>query len=90
MFHEININFFLMLQAKLPRGIEQIRPHLEQVDNVPLLVSLFTDCIPSTTQQMLDIMKDYGEIVCVMGSSANADNSSIFLRANVRYCQKKF
>ncbi|CAH1388876.1 unnamed protein product [Nezara viridula] len=77
------INFDMSNRAKLPRGIEQIRPHLEQVDNVPLLVSLFTDCIPSTTQQMLDIMKDYGEIVCVMGSSANADNSSIFLRANV-------
>ncbi|GCC31474.1 hypothetical protein chiPu_0009932 [Chiloscyllium punctatum] len=31
-------------RAKLPRGIENIRPHLEHVDNVPLLVPLFTDC----------------------------------------------
>ena len=31
-------------QAKLPRGIENIRPHLHSVDNVPLLVNLFTDC----------------------------------------------
>ena len=32
------------MQAQLPRGINQIRPHLEGVDNVPLLVNLFTDC----------------------------------------------
>uniref|UniRef100_A0A146M4X0 Uncharacterized protein KIAA0195 n=2 Tax=Lygus hesperus TaxID=30085 RepID=A0A146M4X0_LYGHE len=76
------INFDMSNRAKLPRGIEQIRPHLEKVDNVPLLVSLFTDCTPSTTLEMIEIMQDYGEIVCVMGSSANADNSSIFLKAN--------
>lgn len=76
------INFDMSNRAKLPRGIDQIRPHLEQVDNVPLLVSLFTDCTPSTTQQMIEIMQDYGEVVCVIGSSANADNSSIFLKAN--------
>ena len=33
-------------RAKLPRGVENIRPHLEHVDNVPLLVPLFTDCTP--------------------------------------------
>ena len=38
-------NVLLMyLQANLPKGIENIRPHLENIDNVPLLVSLFTDC----------------------------------------------
>ncbi|XP_014257141.1 transmembrane protein 94 isoform X3 [Cimex lectularius] len=76
------INFDMSNRAKLPRGIEQIRPHLEQVDNVPLLVSLFTDCTPSTTQEMIGIMQEYGETVCVMGSSANADNSTVFLQAN--------
>ena len=34
-------------QAKLPRGVHNIRPHLEQVDNVPLLVPMFTDCSPA-------------------------------------------
>lgn len=72
-------------QAKLPRGIEKIRPHLEQVDNVPLLVSLFTDCTVSTTREMIHIMQDCKEIVCVMGSSANADNVGIFLQANARW-----
>uniref|UniRef100_A0A1I8JJG5 START domain-containing protein n=1 Tax=Macrostomum lignano TaxID=282301 RepID=A0A1I8JJG5_9PLAT len=31
-------------KSRLPRGIAEIRPHLQKVDNVPLQVSLFTDC----------------------------------------------
>lgn len=38
--------FYQQNRAKLPRGIENILPHIEQVDNVPLLVPLFTDCDP--------------------------------------------
>ena len=41
------------IQAKLPRGIEEIRPHIENVDNVPLLVSLFTECTPTATREMV-------------------------------------
>ncbi|CAG2068378.1 unnamed protein product, partial [Timema podura] len=69
-------------QAKLPRGIENIRPHLEKIDNVPLLVSLFTDCTPSATRDMLHIMQEYGEVVCIIGSSASAENMPIFLQAD--------
>lgn len=29
-------------QSQLPRGIKNIRPHLDNVDDVPLLVPLFT------------------------------------------------
>ena len=39
----VKLTNMFVLQAKLPRGIENIRPHLEKVDNVPLLVPLFTD-----------------------------------------------
>lgn len=38
----------ICLQAKLPRGIHQVRPHLQHIDNVPLLVPLFTDCTPES------------------------------------------
>ncbi|XP_055714018.1 transmembrane protein 94 isoform X2 [Phlebotomus papatasi] len=69
-------------KAKLPRGIENIRPHLEKVDNVPLLVSLFTDCSADATREMLGIMQSYGEIVVCLGSSANATNAEIFLQAD--------
>ena len=35
-------------RAQLPCGIENIRPHLDTMDNVPLLVSLFTDSSPGS------------------------------------------
>ncbi|XP_044733631.1 transmembrane protein 94 [Chrysoperla carnea] len=77
------VNFDMSNRAKLPRGIENIRPHLESIDNVPLLVSLFTDCTPNVTTEMLRIMQDYGQSVCVLGSAANADNIDVFMQANI-------
>ncbi|KAI1291918.1 Transmembrane protein 94 [Halotydeus destructor] len=75
-------SFDIHNRAKLPKGIENIRPHLEEVDNVPLLVSLFTDCTPETSTEMIAIMQEYGEVVCVLGSSANMHNMPIFLQAD--------
>jgi len=69
-------------RAQLPCGIENIRPHLEQMDNVPLLVSLFTDCTPGTTKEMVGIMQDYGEVVVMTGSSANYRNIRVFLASD--------
>lgn len=69
-------------RAQLPKGIENIRPHLESMDNVPLLVSLFTDCTPDNTKEMITIMQEYGEVVCVMGSAANHHNMSVFMQAD--------
>ena len=54
---EVPFDFDLSNRAQLPRGIENIRPHLETMDNVPLLVSLFTDCNPDNTREMLKIMQ---------------------------------
>ncbi|XP_014604302.1 PREDICTED: uncharacterized protein KIAA0195 isoform X1 [Polistes canadensis] len=76
------VHFDLSNRAKLPRGIDKIRPHIELIDNVPLLVSLFTDCTTTVTREMLHIMQDYGEVVCVLGSSANAENMPIFMQAD--------
>ena len=69
-------------RAQLPAGIENIRPHLEQMDNVPLLVSLFTDCTPATTREMVRILQENCEVVAVLGSSANYHNMTIFLAAD--------
>lgn len=44
------------VNAKLPHGIESVKRHLEEVDNVPLLVSLFTDVSKVTTTQMVSLM----------------------------------
>lgn len=77
------IPIYISNRAKLPRGIKNIKPHIENVDNVPLLVSLFTDCLPEATKEMLEIMQEYGEVCVVMGSSANSNsNCQIFLQAN--------
>ncbi|CAG9824590.1 unnamed protein product [Phaedon cochleariae] len=76
------INFDMSNRAKLPRGIDKIRPHIELIDNVPLLVSLFTDCTPDVTKEMLQIMQDYKEIVCIIGSSENCYNAGIFMQAD--------
>jgi hypothetical protein len=74
---------YLSNRAKLPRGIKNIEPHIQNVDNVPLLVSLFTDCSPEATKEMLRIMQQHGEVCVVIGSSANLhSNSQIFLQAN--------
>lgn len=75
--------WFFTNRAKLPRGIPNIRPHLDGVDNVPLLVPLFTDCSPSAVQEMISIMQDYGEVVCCVGSSFNCANAAIFLQADI-------
>lgn len=77
-----SIAFDMANRAKLPRGIKDIRPHLETVDNVPLQVSLFTDCTPELTQEMIKVMQEYGEIVCVVGSASSKLNTCVFLQAN--------
>ncbi|XP_047738197.1 transmembrane protein 94 [Hyalella azteca] len=80
--HSTCFNFDMSNRARLPKGINNIRPHLKDVDNVPLLVSLFTDCTASATQQMLEIMQENDEVVLVMGSSANFDNVPLFVRSD--------
>ncbi|VDN01470.1 unnamed protein product [Thelazia callipaeda] len=72
--------------AKLPSGIKNIRPHLENVDNVPLLVNLFTDCSHVSCREMVEIMQDFGEVVLVLGSSLSYFNSSIFSQSNCSIC----
>ncbi|XP_059893653.1 transmembrane protein 94 isoform X3 [Gadus macrocephalus] len=70
-------------RAKLPRGIHQVRPHLKNIDNVPLLVPLFTDCTPDTMCDMMEIMQENREVTCCLGSAANFRNSRLFLQSNL-------
>jgi hypothetical protein len=71
------------LKAQLPHGIENIRKHLAEVDDVPLLVSLFSDSQPESTRNMIGIMEENHEIVCVVGSSIGVRNTPIFVQGNV-------
>ncbi|XP_077406450.1 transmembrane protein 94 isoform X3 [Vanacampus margaritifer] len=70
-------------RAKLPRGIHQVRPHLKNIDNVPLLVPLFTDCTPNTMCEMIKIMQENREVTCCLGSAANFRNSRLFLQSDL-------
>ncbi len=44
------------VNAKLPHGVEDVKKHLEEVDNVPLLVSLYTDVTKETTKEMVSFV----------------------------------
>ena len=70
-------------RARLPKGIDQVRPHLEGVDNVPLLVPLFTDCTTDTIREMIAILQENREIVLCLGNAWNRENLTIFAQADM-------
>eukprot|EP01132_Coremiostelium_polycephalum_P003789 gene3789-4714_t len=69
--------------SRLPRGVSSIRKHLEEVDNVPLLVPMFSDCTPDTKTEMIKILQENGEVVCCIGSALNYDNTPIFCQSDL-------
>lgn len=71
------------VNAKLPHGIESVKRHLDEVDNVPLLVSLFTDVTKETTMQMIETFQEYNDTVITVGLSHLSWNSRIFARADL-------
>lgn len=70
------------MKAQLPRGVENIRNHLEKVDDVPLHVSLFAECRPSSIREMCKIFQENGEVVCCIGSSLNDLNVECFVNVS--------
>ncbi|CAG8462820.1 12166_t:CDS:10 [Ambispora leptoticha] len=71
------------IKARLPVGIQNIRNHLEEVDDIPLHVSLFAECTPDSTYEMIKIFQEYGEVVCCLGSALKSSNARIFALADV-------
>lgn len=70
-------------KSQLPCGVSAIRNHLQTVDNVPLLVSLFTDCEPTSCREMIRIYQEQGESVMCMGSSLKVQNTQAFMQADI-------
>ncbi|KAI9500663.1 hypothetical protein BX070DRAFT_237251 [Coemansia spiralis] len=66
------------IKARLPRGIENIRSHLKEVDDIPLQISLFAECTPESTREMIKIFQDYGDVVCCIGSALKDSNTLTF------------
>ncbi|RLO13791.1 hypothetical protein DYB28_005448, partial [Aphanomyces astaci] len=60
-----------------------IRRHLELVDNVPLLVSLYTDSTPDTIKEMISIFQENGEVVLGVGTSVKESNVPLFGQADL-------
>lgn len=73
------------MNAKLPRGVEKIRDHIRDVDDVPLHVSLFAECSPYSIREMVKIFQEYGEVVCCIGSSVNEMNVECFALVCFQY-----
>lgn len=71
------------IKAKLPRGIQAIRPHLESVDDIPLHVSIFAECNPQNASEMIKIYQESGEIVSIIGSCRSIRNSKCFSVAHL-------
>ncbi|KAI9276049.1 hypothetical protein BY458DRAFT_454486 [Sporodiniella umbellata] len=71
------------IKAQLPRGIDEIRPHLEAVDDIPLHVSLFAECAPLAMKEMIRIFQENGEVVCTIGNALNTKNTEAFALSDI-------
>ncbi|KAI9998101.1 hypothetical protein PInf_002435 [Phytophthora infestans] len=71
------------VKARLPHGVEAIKRHLAEVDNVPLLVSLYTDSTPDTISEMISIFQENHEVVMGVGSSLKESNAPLFSKADL-------
>ncbi|KAI8321349.1 hypothetical protein GQ54DRAFT_261947 [Martensiomyces pterosporus] len=71
------------IKARLPRGIENIRSHLEEVDDIPLQISLFAECTPDATREMISIFQENGDVACCMGSALRDSNTLTFAAADL-------
>ncbi|RHY31440.1 hypothetical protein DYB32_003494 [Aphanomyces invadans] len=71
------------VKARLPHGTAAIRRHLELVDNVPLLVSLYTDSTPDTIKEMISIFQENHEVVLGVGTSLRESNVPLFAQADL-------
>uniref|UniRef100_A0A7S1BDM8 Uncharacterized protein n=1 Tax=Corethron hystrix TaxID=216773 RepID=A0A7S1BDM8_9STRA len=71
------------VNARLPHGIDEIRTHLDTVDNVPLLVSLFTDVTENTTSEMVNIFQEHHDTVLAIGHTHRFCNERTFSAADL-------
>ncbi|EGF79461.1 hypothetical protein BATDEDRAFT_25815 [Batrachochytrium dendrobatidis JAM81] len=71
------------MKARLPKGVNNIRSHIMNVDDVPLHVSLFAECQPHSIREMVRIFQEHGEVVCCIGSSLNDLNVECFAIADI-------
>jgi hypothetical protein len=74
---------FRLLFSPAAQGVSSVRQHLRDIDDVPLLVSLFADASSATAEEMLRILQENGGVVCVLGSPLHGENTRLFQQADV-------
>ena len=67
------------VNARLPHGVADVKKHLKEVDNVPLLVSIFTDVTKHTTAEMVSF---------ILQVAVTTINSFTSYMINLLYCLK--
>ena len=68
----------------LPNGIEEIKSRLSDGnDNVPLLVSMFSDSTKSNILEMVKIYQQNGEVPIVIGNCLHPQNAFIYQSADI-------
>jgi len=70
-------------KARMPKGIDAIKRHIVEVDDVPLRVSVFTDCVPGTIAEMVQVLRDRNEVVSVFGNPLSGSNMRACILADV-------
>jgi hypothetical protein len=74
------------IKAHLPQGPAQIQQHLQNVDDIPLHVSLFAHSLENKGQEireLFSIFRENGETVCLVGNCLNSTNFSLFRHADI-------
>lgn len=68
----------------LPQGIKEIKSRLiENSDNVPLLVSMFSDSSKPDILEMVKIYQQFGELPIVIGGCLDPRNTLIYQAADI-------
>ena len=80
---EANLHLYTDPKSKLPRGVHNIRPHLLDVDDIPLHISLFAECDQESVCGMHKIYDEYNETVICIGSTLSWRNSAAFSTAHL-------
>lgn len=77
-------------KSKMPRGVENVRPHLENVDDIPLRLPLFANADADSVTEMLKIFQENGEVVVAVGVSTHETNIPAFAQADISLCCESF
>ncbi|SCM07249.1 conserved Plasmodium protein, unknown function [Plasmodium chabaudi adami] len=66
----------------IPSGINNIKTHIQEVDDIPLRVSSYSGCNQFNTSEMIKILLENNEIITCVGNSLNCCNFELYKLCN--------